>query len=284
MPTKASKPPFDAFLAQLRETCATLDYFCDFPKIRAKVEEVAIELHQLNYLVGKENLSRAVKALWKKNPDAFRSLGILVAVRDAEHQKVFRAQDGSARPLETWFRSLEGIMEYLEETGLAKVLRNKDVTNLVDYVFGVETGLDTNTRKNRSGHLMEELVASDLQAGGVSFRQEVKSSELPGLDVLGEDLKRFDFVIETPRRTYLVEVNFYGSGGSKPNEIARSYTELDKKIRALPRYEFVWVTDGAGWRSAHGSLEAAYGAIPNLYNLATLGDFIKRVKRSQAGK
>ncbi len=145
-------------------------------------------------------------------------------------------------------------------------------------MFGIETGLDSNARKNRSGHIMENHVKGIFNAHGVPFQQEVYSSSLKELSCLGVDLKRFDFVIETADKTYLVEVNFYGGGGSKLNEVARAYTEIAEKINGLPKYEFVWITDGKGWCSARNKLEAAYNSIPCVYNLTTITDFIKRIK------
>lgn len=149
---------------------------------------------------------------------------------------------------------------------------------MVDYVFGVETGLDTNARKNRSGHLMEGQVASILNNAGINYRQEVYSTEYPALSVLGEDNKRFDFVVETNRCQYLIEVNFYSGGGSKLNEVARAYSELSLKINAVDGFEFVWITDGKGWNSAKNKLEEAFYTIPNIYNLTSIDEFIKQVK------
>ena len=158
------------------------------------------------------------------------------------------------------------------------MLKNKQVKNLVDYVFGVETGLDTNARKNRSGYLMENQVADVFSKAGINYRQEVYSTEYPELAVLGEDKKRFDFVIETPQCNYLIEVNFYSGGGSKLNEVARAYSELSPKINIVDGFKFVWLTDGKGWKSARNKLEEAYYAIPYVYNLTSIQQFVEKIK------
>ena len=145
----------------------------------------------------------------------------------------------------------------------------------MDYVFGIETGLDTNARKNRSGHIMENTVAKILGDHQILFRPEVYSSEFPELSVLGVDEKRFDFYIETKTKKYLIEVNFYSGGGSKLNEVARSYTELAPKINAVEGFEFVWITDGIGWKSARNKLEEAYNTIPSVYNLTNITSFLE---------
>ena len=146
-------------------------------------------------------------------------------------------------------------------------------------MFGIETGLDTNARKNRSGHIMENRIAQILDSHRIPYRQEVYSSEFPPISkVLGDDEKRFDFVIETHQTIYLIEVNFYSGGGSKLNEVARSYSELAPKINSVHGFEFVWITDGIGWLSAKNKLQEAYNIIPSIYNLTDIDDFITKVK------
>lgn len=268
---------FQTFISQLTETNANLGFFTDFDKIIARVESISVRLNQLNYLIGKEDLPAAVYTLWQENPKVFSVLDILIAVRTCEKKKVID-KNGRIRLVEDFFKTPEGVIEYIEETGLREVLQNKRVTNLVDYVFGVETGLDTNARKNRSGHIMERQIAELFRAEGIPFRQEVYSTEFEEMKCLGEDLKRFDFVVTTPLKTYLVEVNFYSGGGSKLNEVARAYSELAPKINRHPAYEFVWITDGVGWKSARGKLEEAYYMIPRLYNLTTVREWINGLK------
>ena len=163
---------------------------------------------------------------------------------------------------------------------MAEVFQNKDIKNLVDYVFGVEAGLDTHARKNRSGDITELLLHRILAANGIEHRMEVYSHEFPELQkALGADEKRFDFMIQTTRCTYLIEVNFYNGGGSKPNEVARAYRELSPIVNKVDGFEFVWVTDGQGWNSAKNKLEEAYNEIDRMYNFESLGEFLEEVKR-----
>ena len=264
-------------MSQLKKTNATLDFFCDFPKISENVDKIAMKLHQLNYLIGQEDMTAAVAALWNENPSVFEVLDILIAVRRADRKQVLTSE-GKPRLLVDFFHTAEDVVEYLEGTGLSTVLREKKITNLVDYVFGIETGLDSNARKNRSGRIMEKRVRDIFKAEGIKFRSEVYSSSIKSLSCLGVDLKRFDFVVETSRKTYLIEVNFYGSGGSKLNEVARSYTEIAEKINSLAPYEFVWITDGKGWNKAKNKLEEAYRSIPSIYNLTSISHFIRRIQ------
>lgn len=272
-----TREQFESFMSQLKETNTTLDFYCDFEKINNNVESISIKLNQLNYLIGQDDIDAAIRRLWEENSSVFNILEILIAVRTSDKKKAIMS-DGNIKLINTLFDSVEGVIEYIHGTGLDKVFKNKQIKNLVDYVFGVETGLDTNARKNRSGHLMERQVASTLDNAGINYRQEVYSTEYPELAVLGEDKKRFDFVIETNCNKYLIEVNFYSGGGSKLNEVARAYSELSPKINAVDGFKFVWITDGIGWESAKNKLEEAFYTIPNIYNLTNINEFIEQVK------
>lgn len=276
--TKAhTEKQFDEFMSQLIETNASLGYFSDFKKIASNVDAISMKLHQLNYLIGKEDMDAAIHNLWNENPDVFNVLDILIAVRKKDKKKAID-RNGNICLIENFFKTPEGVLEYIEDTGLKQLFQNKKVNNLVDYVFGVETGLDSNARKNRSGDIMANSIAELFSKFGIPFRREVNSTEFKEMNCLGEDRKRFDFVIQTTSKTYLIEVNFYSGGGSKLNEVARSYSELAPKINQNPNFEFVWITDGIGWKSARNKLEEAFYIIPSIYNLTTIKDFINIVK------
>ena len=273
-----TKEQFDLFISQLQETNQTLDFFCDFDKISQNVEDIKLSLCMLNSLIGSSDLRKSVETIWKRDKSAFGVMDILIAVRSEGKKKVLDSL-GQCVVLDTLFNSVDGVMEFLENTGLAEIFQSKKINDLVDYVFGIETGLDTNARKNRSGHVMEDMVARIFEKNGIHYRQEVYSSEWPTITrVLGDDEKRFDFVIKTAAKTYLIEVNFYSGGGSKLNEVARSYSDIAPKINSVSGFEFVWITDGIGWKSAKNKLQEAYSIIPSVYNLKNIDNFIKIIK------
>ena len=273
-----TKEQFDLFISQLQETNQTLDFFCDFDKISQNVEDIKLSLCMLNSLIGSSDLRKSVETIWKRDKSAFGVMDILIAVRSEGKKKVLDSL-GRCVVLDTLFNSVDGVMEFLENTGRAEIFQSKKINDLVDYVFGIETGLDTNARKNRSGHVMEDMVARIFEKNGIHYRQEVYSSEWPTITrVLGDDEKRFDFVIKTAAKTYLIEVNFYSGGGSKLNEVARSYSDIAPKINSVSGFEFVWITDGIGWKSAKNKLQEAYSIIPSIYNLSNITDFIKIIK------
>ena len=273
------KEQFKIFLSQLSKTNATLDYFVDFNKVTRNVHKIAIKLNQLNYLIGKENIEEAINELYEENPKVFEVLDILIAVRNKK-TKTFN-NNGKIVSLESYFSSPKGVLEYIHETRLAEVFKNKEINNLVDYVFGIEVGLDTNARKNRGGKNMSKAVSLFFDRGGIFYKTEVNSTLFLDIESLGVDVKRFDFVIRTKKKTYLIETNFYNTGGSKLNEVARAYSEVAPKINQYENYEFVWITDGQGWLSAKNKLEEAYNAIPSVYNLTTLNKFVEKVKKEE---
>ena len=276
------KEQFKTFLLQLSETNATLDYFVDFEKVKGNVRKIALKLNQLNYLIGKDNLEEAINDLYEENPKVFEVLDILIAVRNKNAKTLDNT--GKITLLESYFTSPKGVLEYICETGLAEVFKNKEISNLVDYVFGIEVGLDTNARKNRGGDNMSKAVSLLFDKEGIYYKKEVNSTLFLDIESLGVDVKRFDFVIKTKRKTFLIETNFYNTGGSKLNEVARAYSEVAPKINQYENYEFVWITDGQGWLSAKNKLEEAYNTIPSVYNLTTLSEFVEKVKQEETIK
>jgi len=268
---------FDTFISQLSETNATLDYFTDFGKIKTNLSKISIKLNQLNYLIGKEDLKLAIEELFEENAKVFEVLDILIAVRKNKNAKTFN-REGEIVQLDTYFETSNKIYEFVEDTGLGEIFRNKNITNLVDYVFGVEVGLDTNARKNRGGENMSKAVSLIFDNAKIFYKKEVNSTEFPEITSLGADLKRFDFVIKTKIKTYLIETNFYNGGGSKLNEVARAYSDVAPKINQYPSFEFVWITDGQGWLSAKNKLEEAFSIIPSVYNLKTINEFVDKIK------
>ena len=148
---------FEVFMSQLKDTNQTLGFFCDFDKISQNVRNIEISLNMLNYLIGKSDLEAAVNDIWQRDSSPFNVMDILIAVRDDGKKKVIDSL-GECVLLKQLFTSPERVVEFLNETGLAELFRSNRIKDLVDYVFGIETGLDSNARKNRSGHIMEDTV------------------------------------------------------------------------------------------------------------------------------
>lgn len=269
---------FDDFIKSLKETNATLDYFVNFKKVKYNVDQISLKLHQLNYLLGKDNLKQAINDLFIENPSVFNILDILIAIRCKTNKLVIN-EFGNYISINEYFKTPDGVFKYIQDTGLEPIFKDNTITNLVDYVFGIEVGLDTNARKNRGGENMSKIVKFQFDSAKIKYETEISSKRFSDILTLGADIKRFDFVIRTETKIYLIEVNFYNTGGSKLNEVARAYTELNEKLKGYDNYSFVWITDGKGWLSAKNKLEEAYNSIEHLYNLSTLNEFILTIKK-----
>jgi len=271
-------------MAAFRDRIATYGYYVDFKKVFHNVEEIKIELNILNSLIGSKNIEVEFDSLIKKYPETLRCIPVLLAVR----MKEIYCQDENGGFLYRFDLPLNDndvfnhLDYFMDKTGLFDLMANHIVNNLVDYVTGVETGLDSNGRKNRGGHLMEDLVEGFIKKAGF-IRGETYFKEMyihQIADRWGLDLssisnpwkaeKRFDFVVKTPSMVYGVETNFYNSGGSKLNETARSYKTLAMESEGIEGFTFVWFTDGKGWKNARNNLEEAFDAMKHIYSIADL--------------
>ena len=213
---------------------------------------------------------------------AVRSAEIYAIDNDGEHTYSFRTPLHDAEQYKTFMR----------KTGLFDLLQNHIISNLVDYATGVETGLDSNGRKNRGGHLMEDLVEGYLKKSGFErnkscFKEERLSQierrfglDLSAISNQGKTEKRFDFVVKTDNMIYAIETNFYTGSGSKLNETARSYKALALESVAIDGFTFVWFTDGLGWRSARNNLEETFDIMDHIYSIEDLeGGIVGKVFR-----
>lgn len=276
---------FDEWMAAFRPSIADYKYYVDFEKVFANVEEIKIPLNILNSLVGSKNIEKDFEKLVTKYPETLACIPILLAKRELD----IMAMDEEGQKSFHFYEFNYPISEYtkcMRKTGLFDLMQNHIINNIVDYVTGIEAGLDSNGRKNRGGHLMENLVESYLvKAGlvkGVSYYKEMYIHEIEqkwGIDLSaisnqGGTEKRFDFVVKGKHTVYGIETNFYTGGGSKLNETARSYKTITMETKDLDYFEFVWITDGRGWGSARNNLKETFDVLKHLYCISDLEDGI----------
>lgn len=269
-----SKRLFSYWLATFRSSINGYRYYTDFSNVYEKAEALKVEINILNSLVGSKRIESDFENLIKKYPECLKAIPILLAVRETE---IF-CQDEKG-PMNYRFDKMEQTVEeykyFMRETGLFDMLQNHIISNLYDYVTGVEVGLGSNGRKNRGGHQMEDLVESFIKKAGVEYYKEMYLTEVEkrwGVDLSavsadGTATKRWDFVVKTSSKIYLVETNFYTSGGSKLNETAKSYELIAEKVKNVAGVEFVWITDGAGWNSARRNLEETFDVMEYMFNI-----------------
>ena len=269
---------FSKWLSNFRPSIADFSYYTDFNKVYENVNSMKIELNILNSLIGSKNIELDFENLVSKYPEILKCIPILLAVREKE---IYAGKQGNV-DLYSFNSPKNTIDEYktfLRETGLFDLLSNHIINNLFDYVTGVETGLDSNGRKNRGGHQMEDLVENYIKKAGfkkdINYFKEMYISEvsakwnidLSAVSNKGKMEKRWDFVIKTDNNIYLIETNFYGSGGSKLNETARSYKTIATEMKTVKGAKFVWFTDGAGWKSAARNLEETFDILEDIYSI-----------------
>ena len=270
---------FEDWLKTFRASINDYDYYTDFAKVYARAERFKAEIYLLNSLVGSKDIERDFENLLAKYPACLKAVPILLAVRAEE---IF-CRDVNYR-FDKPTQSVEQYKYFMRATGLFDLLKNHIIANLYDYVTGVEVGLDSNGRKNRGGHQMENLVEKFLIEAGVTYHKEMYLADVEkifGLDLSaisaeGTSTKRFDFVVKNSEIVFGIETNFYASGGSKLNETARSYKMLAEESKNIGGFKFVWITDGNGWKSARKNLKETFLVLDTLYNIKDLEDGIFR--------
>lgn len=273
-----SNRDFNAWLSGFRDSIANYGYYIDFEKVHRNVDTIKVELNILNSLIGSKNIERDFETLVEKYFEVLKCVPLLLAVRANEIYAI--DSDGEfTYNFKNPNLSIEQYKVFMRKTGLFDLMENHIINNLVDYATGVETGLDSNGRKNRGGHLMENLVESFIQKAGFikdeTYFKEMyihQITEKWGIDLSaisnqGKMEKRFDFVVKTANMIYAIETNFYGSGGSKLNETARSYKTLALETDTIDGFTFVWFTDGRGWTSARHNLEETFDVMEHIYNI-----------------
>lgn len=280
---------FMEWLSTFRPCISDYCYYVAFDKVHNNVDNIKVELNILNSLVDSKNIEPDFEDIITKYPETLKCIPLLLAVRsneisvtdaDGEYNFSFKKQN----------YSIEEYKMFMRKTKLFDLLENHIVSNLVDYVTGVETGLDSNGRKNRGGHLMENLVEDYIQKAGFvkgqNYFKEMYITEiekkwdinLSAISNQGKMEKRFDFVIKTDNQIYVIETNFYSSGGSKLNETARSYKTLAQEVATINGVTFIWFTDGCGWNSARNNLEETFDVLDTVYNIQDLeGGILQRL-------
>ena len=276
------KRDFAEWLLTFTDSIANYKYYIDFETIYKNAEIYKIELNMMNSLIGSENIEQDFENLVKKYPEVLKCVPTLLAVRQTE----IIVLDDEGNKFEYNFNNMNYSVEqytvFMRETGLFDLLEKHLINNLYDYVLGVECGLNSNARKNRGGHLMEDLVEKFIQRAGFEkdktyfkemYLQDIERRwklDMSFISNKNQATKRFDFVIKTDKCIYGIETNFYASGGSKLNETARSYKMIAEEAERVVGFEFVWFTDGMGWISARNNLRETFDNMEHIYNIVDM--------------
>ena len=273
------KRNFAEWMLTFTDSIADYKYYIDFETIYKNANKYKVELNIMNSLVGSKDIEKEFIDLVKKYPEVLKCIPILLAVRQSE----IKVLDNDGNRFEYDFEKMnykpEQYSVFMKETGLFDLIGNHIINNVYDYVLGVESGLNSNARKNRGGHLMEVLVEGFIQKAGFvkdktyfkeMYLQDIEKKwklDMSFVSNQNQATKRFDFVVKTDNFIYGIESNFYASSGSKLNETARSYKMIAEESKNIVGFKFVWFTDGFGWYSAKNNLQETFDAMDAVYNI-----------------
>ncbi len=273
---------FKFITSNFKDKITQWDYFVNWLKVFNNITPIEKELNLLNYLIGKEDLETEAFNLIRQYPQVIKVFPTLIAVREMSIDILIDTQNFIYKNYSFENKSISddecrNLVQFLIRSGLADILKNKRVKNLVDYVTGVEVGLDSNGRKNRGGVLMEslveEFVSQSCEELGLEYLSQAtapKILEKWGKRVMVDKSSRqLDFAINNQGRLYFIECNFYGGGGSKLKSTATEYVEMNRYWNNQ-NIEFIWITDGGGWKSTLKPLREYYDKANYLINLELL--------------
>ena len=279
---------FAEWLLTFTDSIADYKYYIDFETIYKNANKYKVELNIINSLVGSKNIEKDFIEIVKKYPEVLKCIPTLLAVRQNEIKVLDNDGNRFEYNFDNMNYSVEQYSVFMKETGLFDLIQNHLVNNLYDYVLGVESGLNSNARKNRGGHLMEDLVENFIQKAGFKknetyfkemYLQDIEKKwklDMSFISNKNQSTKRFDFVVKTDNCIYGIESNFYASSGSKLNETARSYKMIAEESKNIVGFKFVWFTDGIGWYSAKNNLQETFDTMDDIYNIYDMKNGIMR--------
>ncbi len=277
---------FDYLISNLKPSNTLWSYFMNWEKVFDNAKKIELSLNVLNYLIGKADFDSEFRYLLKKSPEVAEVIPALV-VRDGMNTKKFKIlvdyrkkklvyEDFDFAKKNADDADIEKYLTFVKETGLKRLMTSRRIKNLVDYMIGVEAGLDSNGRKNRGGRAMEDIVevfVSDVcRKRGYRYLREANAGRIKtelGYDVpVDKSSRRYDFAIDNGVELFLVETNFYGGGGSKLKSTAGEYRNLFDVLAGS--HKFVWITDGYGWKGTAKPLRETFDHNDYLLTLGML--------------
>ena len=266
---------FNYLIDNLKETIKTWDYFVNWNKVIRNYQDVETSLNLLNTLIGKENIEVTAKNLLKEYPKVIAVIPSLLAYRERKVKllsniKNFETTEYDfSKPID-----LDKAVMFLKESGFLKLVSDKTIKSIPDYFIGVEVGLDSNGRKNRSGTSMEDIaeffIKDICKRNGFEYIAQATADKIKkkwNKDItVTKSSKRIDFAVNTPNKLYLIETNFYGGGGSKLKSTAGEYAEIYHQW-TKDGHQFIWITDGLGWKSTQRPLRDTFDNTDYIINL-----------------
>ena len=263
------------FFGTLLETNHTYEFFVNWEKVFNNLKDHLIEISILNSLnkVESSQVESHFREILRQYPHVVKILPTILAIRDKKvdvldiEENQFKIVDFSNRRFDA-----DEIVDFCKKSGLLDLFSKID--DLYSYLVGTEVGLDTNGRKNRSGHVFEDIVG-ELLAKKIENHPEYRLGKEEAITF--QRTKRWDYVIyykNVPK--FLFECNFYNGTGSKPIEVANAYVDLQNQIKNS-HLVFIWVTDGKGWKKMSKALQSVSPGIDYIVNYNILNKSIDKI-------
>ncbi len=275
---------FQMFIDTLLSTNRTPSFFVDWEKVKEHVEENKVGISILNSLIHSNDRYGEIKTLLGQySREILPVFPLIIAVREKKMDLVEKFEIGHLEieeydfsPRELGDVEIEKYADFCKAAGILSLFG--EISDLRDYLLGVEVGMDTNARKNRGGKEMEGFVMRFLEhiAGTQSIEIEILSQATKrkikkewGLHVeFDKANRRFDFAVMNVinQKLFLIEVNFYNSGGSKLKSTAGEYKDLQKLLKKQD-IDFIWITDGKGWEGTREQMNEAFVSNDYILNI-----------------
>jgi len=275
---------FHYFIANLKSSIKTWDYFVNWEKTSKNLDKFKIELNILNSLLGSKNLDEDFVSLINQYPNVIKVLPMLLAIRENKIEiiKSYELTDLSCVSFDFSNKHIneqltQKYLEFIKNTGLIKIFKDEKIKNLVDYAFGVEVGLDSNSRKNRGGKLMEKIVEVFVKqcANNHPNIEYISQATAPKIKKkwnyvvkVDKSTKHYDFAVynKSSNNLYIIETNFFNGGGSKLKSVCGEFKSLFNDLQKQ-NIKFIWITDGYGWNSTKRPLEETFNNTDYVFNL-----------------
>jgi type II restriction enzyme len=282
-----SEGVFQYIISNLKPSTLIWSYFVNWDKVFKTVKDIEINLNILNYLIGKkDDFDAELKGLIKKHPQIISAIPVLL-VRDGKSSKEYKIlvdykkkkfvyEDFNFKDFKNLkAEDIDKIVMFVEKTGIKRLFTEQKIKNVVDYVIGVEAGIDSNARKNRGGHAMEEITEHFIKdlcdKNGFKYLKEANAKKIK--EVFGKNVpvdkssRRYDYVIDNGKTLYIIETNYYSGGGSKLKSTAGEYRNLYDTLKET-KFKFIWITDGSGWMTTQKPLKETFEHNDYLMSLA----------------
>ena len=284
------KEIFNYFISTLRPSIQVWDYFINWDKVNLKHHSVMFELNILNSLIESDNIEKDFIKLIKKHPEIIKVFPLLLAVREDKLKilKNYKSKDLSylnfdfkkEKYRETMEIEARKYLEFIKSSHLINLFNEKKIKNFQDYLLGIEVGLNANGRKNRGGKLMESIVEVFISEhcqknSNLSYLSQATPKKIKKeweINVNYEkSAKSFDFAIynKLKNQLFLVETNFYNGGGSKLKSVCGEFKILFNELKKQ-NIQFIWITDGWGWKTTKRPLEETFNNTDFILNLNML--------------